>query len=64
MVPAAAIAPLSLATSSDFQWSWDFPDFISAFGEITGITNRNMKFTRTEFDRLNRLSGLFEPSDI
>ena len=63
MVPAAVGAPLSLATSSDFQWSWDFPDFMSAFGEITGVTNQNMKFTRAEFDRLNRLSGLFEPSD-
>jgi hypothetical protein len=63
MVPAAVDAPLSLATSSDFQWSWDFPDFLSALGEITGVTNQNMKFTRAEFDRLNRLAGLFEPSD-
>ena len=63
MVPAAAGAPISLATSSDYQWSWDFPNFMSAFGEITDVTNQNMNFTRAEFDRLNRFSGLFEPTD-
>lgn len=63
MVPAAAGASIGLATSSDYQWSWDFPSFMSAFGEIADVTNQNMNFTRAEFDRLNRLSGLLEPTD-
>ena len=63
MVPAEMGALISLATSSDYQWSWDFPDFVSAFGEMTGVTNQNMTFTRAEFEKLNQLSGLFEPTN-
>jgi hypothetical protein len=63
MVPAVVGAPVSLATASDYQWSWDFPNFMSSLGEITGVTNQNMTFTRAEFDKLNRLSALYEPAD-
>ena len=64
MVPAVVGAPVSLATASDYQWSWDFPNFMSSLGEITGVTNQNMTFTRAEFDKLNRLSALYEPADL
>jgi Tannase and feruloyl esterase len=63
MVPKEDSAPLSLATSGDYTFSWDFPQFMSAFGEITHIDNRNIAFTRAEFERLTQLSTLYDPTD-
>ncbi|GEO16924.1 tannase/feruloyl esterase family alpha/beta hydrolase [Microvirga aerophila] len=58
MVPREESARNTLATSGDFQWSWDFPSFMSGLGEITDITNQNMEFTKTSFDKLHKLQGL------
>ncbi|HEX8376083.1 MAG TPA: tannase/feruloyl esterase family alpha/beta hydrolase, partial [Geminicoccaceae bacterium] len=63
MVPEKAGDKITLATASDYQWSWDFPNFMSAFGEVTGVTNRNMEFTRAGYERMTRLRGLYDPTD-
>jgi hypothetical protein len=63
MVPEKPGDEVTLATAGDYQWSWDFPMFMSAFGETTGITNQNMEFTRAAYERLTRLSGLYDPTD-
>ena len=61
--PLLSARRVSLATSSDYQWSWDFPTFMSSFGEIAGRNESEHNFTRAEFDRLNRLSGLLRADE-
>ena len=63
MVPQEETAANTVATSGDYQWSWDFPSFMSDLGVSTGITNRNMEFTRASYDRLMKLQGLYDPTN-
>jgi feruloyl esterase len=63
MVPLAETATNTLSTAGDYQWSWDFPSFMSDLGATTGITNRNMEFTRASYDRLTKLHGLYDPTN-
>jgi feruloyl esterase len=49
-------------TSVDFAFSYDFPDFMSAWRR-TGITNANIAFTSDEFRRLDVMHGLNDPTN-
>jgi len=63
MVPRDAAAVLSPSTSSDASYSFDFPNYMSSFGEPTGITYKNIQFTKQEFRKLHELSGLYDPTN-
>jgi hypothetical protein len=52
----------SADTSSEFAFSYDFPNYMSNFF-TTGITNANIKFTSRQFDYLHALSGLNDPTN-
>lgn len=58
----AAGVPFGPDTSSEFAFSYDFPHFMSDW-DPTGITNRNMRFTRAEFHKLNGMHGLNDPTN-
>ena len=49
-------------TSVDFAFSYDFPNFMSAW-RPTGVTNANMAFTSKEFDKLDKMHGLNDPTN-
>jgi Tannase and feruloyl esterase len=49
-------------TSSEFAFSYDFPNYMSNWF-VTGITNQNIQFTRAEFQRLDFVSGLNDPTN-
>jgi feruloyl esterase len=62
---SVALAPgvlFSLDTSSEFAFSYDFPNYMSNWEE-TGITNRNIQFTSREFQRLDTMHGLNDPTN-
>jgi feruloyl esterase len=62
---SVALAPgvvFSQDTSSEFAFSYDFPNYMSNWG-ITGITNRNIQFTSEEFQRLDTMHGLNDPTN-
>ena len=63
MVPREEGAAISPATASDAQWSWDFPNHMSDLAGSTGITYRNMEFTRAGFERLSRLQDLYDAAN-
>jgi feruloyl esterase len=52
----------SIDTSSEYAFSYDFPNFMSNF-HTTGITNENIQFTSEEFARLDTLHGLNDPTN-
>ena len=54
---------MSLAAIGDYQWSYDFPNYMARLGEPTGITNQNMTFDKAGFDRLQAYSGLYDPTN-
>ncbi len=49
-------------TSSEFAFSYDFPNYMSRW-DVTGITNRNIQFTRAEFEKLDFMHGLNDPTN-
>lgn len=49
-------------TSSEFAFSFDFPNYMSRW-DVTGITNKNIEFTRAEFQFLDFMSGLNDPTN-
>jgi hypothetical protein len=53
----------SLQTSGEFQFSYDFPNYMTRFDGPTGITNQNMQFTRAQFDFLHLLQGIWDPTN-
>jgi feruloyl esterase len=61
MVPKAA--GQTLDTVGDYQWSYDFPNYMARLGEPTGVTNQNMQFDKESFDRLQAYSGLYDPTN-
>ena len=63
MVPKEAGQKMSLATVGDYQWSFDFPNYMAQFGEPSGITNQTMKFDKASFEQLNALSALYDPTN-
>jgi hypothetical protein len=63
MVPKAAGQKLSLDSVGDYQWSYDFPNYMASLEISTGVTNQNMTFDRASFEKLNALSGLYDPTD-
>ena len=62
MVPKAG-QKMSLANVGDYQWSYDFPNYMATFDGPTEITNQNMVFDKASFERLTALSGLYDPTD-
>lgn len=63
MVPEAGVTEMSHRTLGDGAWSYDFPNYMADFDAPTGITYQNMEFTRAAFDRLHKLSGLYDPTN-
>jgi hypothetical protein len=63
MVPRDPTVILSPATVGDAQWSFDFPNYMSSFDGPTGITYKNLEFTKKEFDKLHELSGIYDPTN-
>ncbi|WP_169517189.1 tannase/feruloyl esterase family alpha/beta hydrolase [Azohydromonas australica] len=60
-----ALAPgvvYSQDTSSEFAFSYDFPNYMARFHE-TGITNANIRFTSQEFRYLDALHGINDPTN-
>jgi feruloyl esterase len=55
--------PFSEASSMDARYSTEFPDYMASLAGPTGITYRNMTFTRAEFDRLDELAAIYDPTD-
>src|SRR5205823_527404 len=49
-------------TSSEFAFSYDFPNYMSNW-DVTGITNKNIQFTRAAFQKLDFMSGLNDPTN-
>ena len=49
-------------TSSEFAFSYDFPNYMSNW-DVTGITNKNIQFTRAEFESLDFMHGLNDPTN-
>ena len=49
-------------TSSEFAFSFDFPNYMSNW-DVTGITNQNIQFTRAEYQRLDFMHGLNDPTN-
>jgi feruloyl esterase len=49
-------------TSSEFAFSYDFPNYMSNW-DVTGITNQNIQFTRAEFQTLDFMHGLNDPTN-
>ena len=54
---------MTLANVGDYQWSFDFPNYMAQFGEPSGITNQTMKFDKASFEQLNALSALYDPTN-
>ena len=63
MVPKVLGQKISWDTSGDYQWSYEFPNYMSTFGVVTGITNQNMEFTKASFDKLTTLGTLINPTN-
>jgi feruloyl esterase len=49
-------------TSSEFAFSFDFPNYMSRW-DVTGITNKNIQFTRAAFQNLDFMHGLNDPTN-
>jgi hypothetical protein len=63
MVPVDPNAVLTPATAGDAAFSFDFPNYMSSFRAPTGITYKNMRFTRSEFTKLHELTGIYDPTN-
>ena len=63
MIPKEPTQKMTLDAVGDYQWSYDFPNYMARLGEPTGITNQNMAFDRASFDRLQAYSGLYDPTN-
>ena len=61
-----ALAPgktFSTSTSSEFVYSYDFPDYDARWSGPTGITNENMAFTDDEWNYLTQTSAAIDSTD-
>ncbi len=64
MVPKATTdGSMALQNIGDAQWSYDFPNYMSRFDEITGITYMNIVFDQKEFRYLHELAGIYNPTN-
>jgi hypothetical protein len=63
MVPKEAGQKMTLDAVGDYQWSYDFPNYMARLGQPTGITNQNMTFDKAGFDFLQAYSGLYDPTN-
>jgi hypothetical protein len=63
IAPAGGERIVSEQTMSECMWATDFPNYMCSLGGATGLTYRTISFTEEEFDRLNELSGLYDPTD-
>ena len=63
MVPRTMGDKISWDTSGDYQWSYEFPMYMSTFGEVTGITNQNIEFTNDSFYQLTTLATMINPTN-
>jgi Tannase and feruloyl esterase len=63
MVPKQPDQHMTLNAVGDYQWSYDFPNYMAQLGQPTGITNQNMGFDKASFDRLQAYSGLYDPTN-
>jgi feruloyl esterase len=63
MVPKSPDAVFNGSTSTDFLFSAYFPKYLSSFNSPTDITNLNLKFDKAEFELVNQLHGLYDPTD-
>lgn len=63
MVPKEAGQKMTLENLGDYQWSYDFPNYMAQFGQPSGVTNQNIAFDRESFERLNALSALYDPTN-
>ena len=63
MVPRTLGDKISWDTSGDYQWSYEFPMYMSTFGEVTGITNQNIEFTNESFYKLTTLAKMINPTN-
>jgi len=61
-IALAAGVPFTQDTSSEFAFSYDFPNYMSRW-DPTGITNRNIQFTRAAFEQLDFMSPLNDPTN-
>jgi len=53
----------SEASSMDARYSTEFPDYMASLNGPTGISHRNMAFTSGEFEKLDELAGVYDPTD-
>jgi Tannase and feruloyl esterase len=63
MVPKQPDQHMTLDAVGDYQWSYDFPNYMAELGQPTGITNQNIGFDKASFDRLQAYSGLYDPTN-
>jgi hypothetical protein len=63
MVPKQAGQKMTLDSVGDYQWSYDFPNYMANFGVPTGVTNQNIKFDKESFDRSEAYSGVYDPTN-
>lgn len=63
MVPKEVGQKMTLANVGDYQWSFDFPNYMAQFGSPSGITNQTMKFDKASFEQLTALSALYDPTN-
>jgi feruloyl esterase len=48
--------------NSEAAWAFDFPNYMASFDAPTGITYKNIEFTKQEFRKLHELSGIYDPT--
>jgi hypothetical protein len=53
----------NLQNSGEFQFAYDFPNYMTRFDGPTGITNQNIQFTETQFDSLMPLAGIWDSTN-
>jgi feruloyl esterase len=53
----------SFATSGDYTYSYDWPNYLSRWSGPTGITNRNIKFTSDQFEYLMQTAPAIESTN-
>ncbi|MCX5496509.1 tannase/feruloyl esterase family alpha/beta hydrolase [Kaistia dalseonensis] len=53
----------SMESSMDARYSTEFPDYMASLDGPTGITYRNMTFSSAEFERLDELAAIYDPTD-
>lgn len=60
LLPGQAFSEVS---SMDARYSTEFPNYMASLSGPTGITYRNMTFTKSEFAQLDELAAVYDPTD-